>query len=174
MLVQDETKEIKPESKLAQVDPNIRIQIIEDLCAEKNKIDQEIAKQKSELTVVSPITGETVSIDFAKKENSFYNNNLIFAYNSINIDETDTIEKESTVKIVVDGKEVAFNYPVEITKECLLDLESITQKTLELKEKLQKESEEIDRLQASTTFEFDNKYSIFETKESLIKKYVGK
>ena len=49
LIYEDEQKEIKPTNKVAQIDPMVRVQILKDLVAEKNKIDYEISKQKIQL-----------------------------------------------------------------------------------------------------------------------------
>ncbi len=169
--LEDETKEIKPEIGFFQVDPNIRIKILEDLVKEKDLIDSKINQEKANLTLVSPITNETVTIDFAKKENAFYNRNLVNIYGTLmNVEDRET-EKEGTFETTLNDNKVVLKYPIVIKKESLIDTKAIAEKYISLKEKLQQESDEIDRLQAGTTFEFKNQFSTFDTKESLINKY---
>ncbi len=169
--LEDEEKEIKPEIGFFQIDPNTRIKILEDLIKEKDLIDSKINQEKANLTLVSPITNETVTIDFAKKENSFYNRNLVSIYNALmNVEDKET-EKEGIFETTLNENKVSLKYPIIIKKESLIDTKEVAEKYISLKEKLQQESDEIDRLQAGTTFEFDNKFSTFDTKESLVTKY---
>lgn len=169
--LEDEEKEIKPEIGFFQVDPKIRIEILEDLVKEKDLIDSKINQEKANLTLVSPITNEQVTIDFAKKENAFYNRNLVNVYNTLMNVEDKEIEKEGIFETTLNDNKVSLRYPIIIKKESLIDTKEIANKYIKLKEKLQLESDEIDRLQAGTTFEFENKFSTFDTKESLINKY---
>ncbi len=169
--LEDEEKEIKPEIGFFQVDPNIRIQILEDLVEEKDLIDSKINQEKANLVLVSPITNKTVTIDFAKKENAFYNRNLIGTYSTLMDVESKETESEGTFETTLNDNKVSLKYPIITKKEPLINTEDIAKKYIELKEKLQQESDEIDRLQASTTFEFDNKFSTFDTRDSLVTKY---
>lgn len=169
--LEDEEKEIKPAIGFFQVDPNIRIKILEDLIKEKDLIDSKINQEKANLTLVSPITNEKVTIDFAKKENAFLNRNLVDVYIGLMNTEEKEIEKEGVFETTLNENKVSLKYPIIIKNEVLIDVEEITKKYIDLKEKLQQESDEIDRLQAGTTFEFDNKFSTFDTKESLVTKY---
>lgn len=170
-IYEDETKEVKSSIPFYRTDPNVRIKILEDLISEKNKIDAKINNVKAGLTLLSPISNETVTVDFAKKENSLYKNCLAQTYSSCMNAKAEDTEKEGSFNIPVDGKEMVFRYPIIVKKELLIDTKELHRKFMDLKEKLQRESDEIDRLQANTTFDFDNKFSIFESVESLIDKY---
>ncbi len=171
IVLEDEEKEIKPAIGFFQIDPNTRIQILEDLIKEKDLIDSKINQEKSKLTLVSPITNETVTIDFAKKENAFFNRNLVNVYESLMNVESKETEKEGIFETTLNENKVALKYPILVKSESLIETKEITEKYIDLKEKLQLESDEIDKLQAGTTFEFDNKFSTFDTKESLVTKY---
>ena len=88
----------------------------------------------------------------------------------MNVESKET-EKEGIFETTLNDNKVALKYPIIIKNESLIETKEITKKYIDLKEKLQLESDEIDKLQAGTTFEFDNKFSTFDTKESLVTKY---
>lgn len=168
----DEEKEIKPRNKIDQVDPMIRIALIEELIEEKNKIDYTINLEKSKISLVSPITKQTIGIDLALKENSLYRNTLMnTTYPQLLDVESSETENKGREQTIIDGKEIILNYTIITKKESLVDNKVINAKYLELAEKLREESDEIDRLQTSTTFEFDNKFGLYDSRENLIEKY---
>lgn len=168
----DEEKEIKPRNKIDQVDPMIRIALIEELIEEKNKVDYTINSEKSKISLVSPITKQTIGIDLALKENSLYRNTLMnTTYPQLLDVESSETESKGREQTIIDGKEIILNYTIITKKESLVDNKVINAKYLELAEKLREESDEIDRLQASTTFEFDNKFGLYDSRENLIEKY---
>lgn len=169
--LEDEEKEIKPKGKMEQVDPMVRLEMLADLITEKNKIDYAINKEKAKISLTSPITGEEIGIDLAIKENSLYRNNYSNTLCSVMSVESSEEEKVGREQTIIDGKEVVLNYPITIQKESLIKTDEINEKYLDVLEKLRQESDEIDRLQSSTIFEFDNKFSLYENRDSLVKKY---
>ena len=170
---EDEVEEIKPERKISQIDPMVRIKILEDLVTEKNKIDYEINKKKSTLNIKSPITGETINVDLAKKENALYKNALMDNGYKELLDVNDSERKVIKNKeLKIEDQKIVAEYPVIIKTESKVDSGVINEKYAELYNKTQEESNLIDSALSGAFFHFDCKFPTYYSEEKIIAMYI--
>lgn len=171
LIYEDEQKEIKPTNKVAQIDPMVRVQILKDLVAEKNKIDYEISKQKQNLTILSPISGEEINVDLATKENTLYRKTIMKNLENLFGVEDENLEMSKRINLFIDGQSMVFEYPVITKRTSLVNESEVNEMYAEFHKKTQEASDLIDTALSSTSFEFENKFPLFKSVDKVIKMY---
>lgn len=145
-----------------------RVKLIEELSAEKCKIDAVISSIVKETKIKSEFTGEEVDVDMAKQENVLYKSKVLGLIEMI-------AEIKDEKQIGVAKQSVGFGdsitevpYPVEVEKVLSIDRKVLEEKRIEILNKLDRQSMEIDKVKTNSEFDFNNKYDIRVTLNKLV------
>lgn len=174
----DEIIEVSATSDFAKIDPNVRLQMLQDVIEERARIDYEIEKIKNTCTLTDSFSGKELTYDLGCQINAMYREYAKSVLENI-------VEMNSTLTTTLNGKiadvsksgdkgNMALTYPIEIEAKSNVDTKAILNRLDDIRNKINENSVKLSELEITNHFDFEPKFSLNLSIRSLIEKYSSK
>lgn len=170
----DEVVEVSAISDLAQLSPDVRLKLLNDLITERISIDYEIENIKNSSKITDEFTKKEVTYDLGCQINKMYREyNLSVLRDLVEMDSTlkTTINGRMTVVSGIDNESLAVSYPIDIEATSRVTSANVLNQYDEINNKCTINSAKLSEVEISKFFEYEPKFNLNPSIRSLIEKY---
>lgn len=171
-VLEDEVIEVKAKIDLAKVSPATRLQMINDLIEEREKIDYEIETAKNSNKIVDEFSGKEITYDFGCQVNKEYRKLLDAVLQPlINMNEELSTTINGRMIDISGEKSSVVVYPIDIVAKSNVDSDEVLKQFEDIDNKVKLNSAKLSEVQITKYFEFEPKFNLNPSVRSLLQTY---